>query len=85
MVMRRKPPSAGTSASITTVSANAADKLQIARMPLRHHFEINQMNVIDEIVEVVGINNVNDVPDVMKRAERAGKQLGEMLNCIESR
>lgn len=51
---------------------------------LRHHFEINQMNVIGEIVEVVGMNDVNDMPDVMERAERVGKKLGEMLNPNKS-
>ena len=50
---------------------------------LRHHFEINQMNVIGEIVEVVGVNDVNDMPDVMDRAEMVGKKLGEMLNPNE--
>ena len=52
---------------------------------LRHHFEINQMNVIGEIVEVVGMKDVNDMPDVMERAERAGKKLGEMFHHDESR
>jgi len=52
---------------------------------LRHHFEINQMNVIGEIVEVVGMKDVNDMPDVMERAEQTGKKLGEMLNHDESR
>ena len=52
---------------------------------LRHHFAINKMNVVGEIVEVVGVNDVNDMPDVMERAERVGKQLGEMLKRVKSR
>ena len=51
---------------------------------LRHHFEINQMNVVGEIVEVVGMNDVNAMPDVMERAEMVGKKLGEMLNLNDS-
>ena len=51
---------------------------------LKHHFEINQMNVVGEIVEVVGMNDVNAMPDVMERAERVGKKLGEMLNLNDS-
>ena len=41
--------------------------------------DINNMNVVADIAEVVGVNDVNDMPEVMKRAEEAGKKLGEIL------
>ena len=35
--------------------------------------------VVAEEDKVVGIDYVNDKPEVMKRAEEAGKKLGEFL------
>jgi hypothetical protein len=38
-----------------------------------------EVTAVAEEDEVVGINDVNDKPEVMKRAEEAGKKLGEFL------
>jgi hypothetical protein len=38
--------------------------------------------MIDTLAEVVGMDDVNDMPEVIKRAEAAGKKLGEALSAI---
>ena len=41
--------------------------------------DIHQMNLIAKLAEVVKMDDVDDLPEVLKRAEEAGKKLGEAL------
>lgn len=41
--------------------------------------EAHRLNLVDKIAEAIGMNDVNDMPDVMKRAEEAGKKLGDAI------
>jgi len=51
---------------------------------LRHHFQINMMNIVGELAEVVGMDDVRDMPEVMERAVEAGKKIAEALQQHQS-
>ncbi|MCX8044720.1 MAG: flavodoxin family protein [Desulfobacterota bacterium] len=38
-----------------------------------------KMKLVAELAEVVGMNDVDDMPEVLKRADEAGKKLGQAL------
>jgi hypothetical protein len=37
------------------------------------------MKLVAELAEPIGMNDVDDMPEVLKRAEEAGKKLGNAL------
>ena len=39
----------------------------------------HRLRLVATIGEVVGMNDIDDMPEVIKRAEAAGKKLGEAL------
>ena len=41
--------------------------------------ESHRLNLVDKLAEVIGMNDVADMPEVIKRAEEAGKKLGNAL------
>jgi multimeric flavodoxin WrbA len=41
--------------------------------------ESHRLNLVDKVAEAIGMNDVSDMPEVMKRAEEAGKKLGNAL------
>jgi len=41
--------------------------------------ESHRLNLVAKIAEVVGMDDVDDMPEVLKRAQEAGKKLGEAL------
>lgn len=41
--------------------------------------ESHRLNLVDKLAEVIGMNDVADMPEVLKRAEEAGKKLGNAL------
>ena len=40
----------------------------------------HRLNLVDKIAEAIGMKDVDDMPEVTKRAEDAGKKLGEALH-----
>jgi len=74
-----KRPLAGKPAIPVTTVAGAGHERTIETLRL-FVGDINKMSVVTEMAEVVGIDDVNDKPEVMKRAEEAGKKLGEFLS-----
>jgi multimeric flavodoxin WrbA len=40
-----------------------------------------KMKLVAELAEAIGMNDVNDMPDVLKRAEEAGRKLGQALKA----
>ena len=74
-----KRPLAGKPAIPVTTVAGAGHERAIATLKLFVD-DINKMNVVTEVAEVVGVNDVHDMPEIMKRAEDAGKKLGEFLS-----
>ena len=73
-----KRPLAGKPAIPITTVAGAGHERAIETLRL-FVGDINNMNVVAEIAEAVGIGDVHDMPEVMKRADEAGKKLGEAL------
>jgi len=74
-VLGKRPLSGKPAIPVTTVAGAGHERaIETLRLFLG---DINKMNVIEEIAEVVGMNDVDDMPEVMKRAEEAGKKLGE--------
>lgn len=41
--------------------------------------ESHRLNLVDKVAEAIGMNDVSDMPEVIKRAEEAGKKLGNAL------
>jgi hypothetical protein len=37
------------------------------------------MKIVSKLAEAIRMDDVDDLPDVLKRAEEAGKKLGEVL------
>jgi len=76
-VLGKRPLSGKPAIPVTTVAGAGHQRaIETLRLFLG---DINKMNVVTEIAEVVGVNDVDDMPEVMKRAEEAGKKLGEAL------
>lgn len=76
-VLGKRPLSGKPAIPVTTVAGAGHERaIETLRLFLG---DINKMNVVAEIAEVVGVNDVDDMPEVMKRAEEAGKKLGEVL------
>ena len=77
-VLGKRPLTGKPAITVTTV-AGAGHERAIATLRLFVD-DINKMSVVTEVAEVVGMNDVNDMPEIMKRAEDAGKKLGEFLS-----
>ena len=76
-VLGKRPLSGKPAIPVTTVAGAGHERaIETLRLFLG---DINKMKVVEEIAEVVGMNDVDDMPEVMKRAEEAGKKLGEAL------
>jgi hypothetical protein len=41
--------------------------------------DCTNMKIVASMAEAVEMNDVDDMPEVLKRAEEAGKKLGEVL------
>jgi len=77
----QRPLAERPAVGVVTVAREGHER---AMETLRHHFEINKMNIVAELAEVVGMNNVDDMPDVMERAQKAGQKLGTSLKAKRS-
>ena len=76
-VLGQRPLAGKPAIPVTTVAGSGHERaIETLRVFVD---DINQMNVVADIAEVVGVNDVEDMPEVMKRAEEAGKKLGEIL------
>lgn len=71
-------PMAGKPAIIiTTVAGGGHDRaIETLRVCVE---EIYQMKIVSKLSEAIRLDDVDDLPDVLKRAEEAGKKLGEVL------
>jgi multimeric flavodoxin WrbA len=71
-------PMAGKPAIIiTTVAGGGHDRaIETLRVCVE---EIYQMKIVSKLAEAIRLDDVDDLPDVLKRAEEAGKKLGEVL------
>ncbi len=77
-VLGQRPLAGKPAIPVTTVAGAGHERaLETIRLFVG---DIIKMIVVAEVAEVVGIDDVNDKPEVMKRAEAAGKKLGEFLS-----
>ncbi len=72
----KRPLAGRPGVAVVTTAASGRER---AAETLKTYFQINRMDVVGVLAEVVGINDVDDMPEVLKRAEGAGKKLGEVL------
>lgn len=72
----QRPLAGRPAVGIVTVAGKGHER---AMESLRRHFEINKMNVVVELAEVMEMNAFENMPAVIKRAEEAGKKLGQAL------
>ena len=71
-------PLAGKPGVVVTTVAGAGHEQAIQVLSLCMG-ESHRLNLVDKLAEVIGMNDVADMPEVMKRAEEAGKKLGNAL------
>ena len=71
-------PLAGKPGVVVTTVAGAGHEKAIEVLSLCMG-ESHRLNLVDKLAEVIGMNDVADMPEVLKRAEEAGKKLGNAL------
>ena len=71
-------PLAGKFGVIVTTVAGAGHEKTIVELALCMGTS-QRLNLVAEIAEAIGMNDVDDMPEVIKRAEAAGKKLGDAL------
>jgi multimeric flavodoxin WrbA len=71
-------PMAGKPAVIITTVAGGGHERAIETLRVCVE-EIYQMKIVSKLAEAIRMDDVDDLPDVLKRAEEAGKKLGEVL------
>jgi len=73
-------PLAGKPAvSVTTVAGSGHER---TRESLKVYLDdCSKLKLVAQVAEVIGMNDVNDMPDVLKRAEEAGRKLGQALKA----
>jgi multimeric flavodoxin WrbA len=71
-------PLAGKPGVVVTTVAGVGHEQAIGILSLCMG-ESHRLNLVDKVAEVIGMNDVADMPEVMKRAEEAGKKLGNAL------
>jgi len=71
-------PLAGKLGAVVTTVAGAGHERALETLTFCMG-ESHRLNLVAKIAEVVGMNDVDDMPEVLKRAEEAGKKLGEAL------
>jgi multimeric flavodoxin WrbA len=76
-VLGKRPLSGKPAVSITTVAGGGHERTkETLKMFLDY---CHKMKIVAELAEPVGMNDVHDMPEVLKRAEEAGKKLGNAL------
>jgi multimeric flavodoxin WrbA len=71
-------PLAGKFGVVVTTVAGAGHEKTIEELALCMGGS-HRLNLVDKIAEAIGMNDVDDMPEVIKRAEDAGKKLGDAL------
>ncbi len=71
-------PMAGKPAVIVTTVAGGGHERAIETLRVCVG-DIYKMNVVVQLAEPIKMEDVDDLPEVLKRAEEAGKKLGEAL------
>ena len=71
-------PLAGKFGVVVTTVAGAGHEKTIEELALCLGTS-QRVNLVAKIAEAIGMNDVDDMPEVMKRAEDAGKKLGDAL------
>jgi len=71
-------PLAGKHGVVVTTVAGAGHEKTIEELALCLGTS-QRVNLVAKIAEAIGMNDVDDMPEVMKRAEDAGKKLGDAL------
>jgi hypothetical protein len=62
---------------ITTVAGGGHERaIETLRVCVE---DIYQMKIVSKLAEAIRMDDVDELPDVLKRAEEAGKKLGEVL------
>jgi hypothetical protein len=76
-VLGKRPLSGKPAVSLTTVAGGGHER---TRETLKMFLDYcHKMKLVAELAEPIGMNDVDDMPEVLKRAEEAGKKLGEAL------
>ncbi|MEI6126562.1 MAG: flavodoxin family protein [Pseudomonadota bacterium] len=75
--MGQRPLSGKCGVVVTTVAGAGHDKT-IAELSLCMG-ESQRLTLVDKIAEAIGMGDVDEMPGVIKRAEAAGKKLGDAL------
>jgi len=73
-------PMAGKPAVIITTVAGGGHERAIETLRVCVE-DIYKMNIVASLAEPVKMDDVDDLPEVLKRAEDAGKRLGEVMNA----
>jgi multimeric flavodoxin WrbA len=71
-------PLAGKHGVVVTTVAGAGHEKTIEELALCIGTS-QQVILVDKVAEVIGMSDVDDMPEVLKRAEAAGKKLGDAL------
>jgi len=72
-----KRPLAGKPAVAVSTAAGGGHERAVETLKI--YFEVNRMKVIDQLPLAVGMGDVDDMPEMIKRAQDAGKKLGDAL------
>jgi multimeric flavodoxin WrbA len=76
-VLGKRPLAGKPAVTVTTVAGAGHER---TKETLRLFVDaINKMALVAEVAEAIGMNDVDDMPEVMKRAEEAGKKLGQVF------
>jgi len=78
-VLGKRPLAGRPAVPVTTVAGSGHER---AIETLRTYFQINKMKIVEELAEVVGVKDIDEIPEVLRRAEMAGKKLGEALKMV---
>ncbi len=71
-------PLAGKYGVVVTTVAGAGHEKAIDELALCMGSS-HRLNLVEKVFEAIGMSDVDDMPEVMKRAETAGKKLGDAL------
>ena len=71
-------PLAGKFGVVVTTVAGAGHEKAIEELALCMGGS-HRLNLVDKVAEAIAMNDVDDLPEVIKRAEAAGKKLGDAL------
>ena len=76
-VLGNRPHAGKPAVTVTTVAGAGHER---SRETLRVAIDdCMKMHLVAELAEVVGMGDVDDMPEVLKRADEAGKKLGQAL------